>query len=309
MNRITVIGSINVDLVVNLDRMPKSGETVLGNSFFRVGGGKGANQAITASRLGSVVKFVGKIGNDEFGTFILDEMIKDNIDITSVTISSENQTGIAFIYVDKNAENSIVVVPGSNFELSIADIDNSIDKIENTDVLVMQNEIPNEVIEYSLLKGKEKGKITVLNCAPAKIISKNYIKYIDYLIVNESELDFIYKSIKSEETKELLSEIDKAKLLLENDFRNIIITLGKNGSIFINKNYNVYVPARKVNAIDTTAAGDAFVGSFFSYYDFVENETNIRESLEYATRVSAYVVQKKGAQSSLPYKKDMEEFN
>ena len=305
MNRITVIGSINVDLVVNLDKMPKSGETVLGNSFFRVGGGKGANQAISASRLGSTVKFIGKIGNDEFGTFILGEMEKDNIDVSSVTISYENQTGIAFIYVDKKAENSIVVVPGSNFELSITDINNSIDKIEDTDVLIMQNEIPSEVVEYSLLKGKEKGKKTVLNCAPAKIISKDYIKYIDYLIVNESELDFIYKSLESETREELLSEIDKAKLLLENGFRNIIITLGKNGSIFINNNYNIHVPAKKVNAIDTTAAGDAFVGSFFSYYNFVENDINIRESLEYATKVSAYVVQRKGAQSSLPYRKDI----
>ena len=169
MKNICVIGSLNMDLVVKVDTMPKGGQTLIGSNFKEVPGGKGANQAVAMARLGGNVSMIGKVGNDGFGQTLLNALKADNVNTDYIGIE-EGPTGVALITVDKNAENSIVVAPGANFKVAVEDIDNNIEAINNSDIVVVQLETPLETIKYGLKKAKEAGKYTILNPAPAVVI-------------------------------------------------------------------------------------------------------------------------------------------
>ena len=300
MKNICVIGSLNMDLVVNVDTMPKPGQTIIGSNFKEVPGGKGANQAVAMARLNGNVSMIGKVGEDGFGQTLINSLKNDKVDTTYIQ-TSKGATGVALITVDKNAQNSIVVSPGANFEVKEDDIDNNIEAIKNSDIVVLQLETPLNTIKYALNKAKELNKYTILNPAPAVKLDDEIIKNVDLLTPNETELEII--SGVSIETEE---DIQKAaQIMIEKGVKELIVTLGSKGSLYINKEKSMFKKAYKVNAIDTTAAGDSYTGALAVAF---ANNKNVEEAMDFASKVGALSVQKEGAQSSLPTLNDVENF-
>lgn len=299
MKKVVVIGSINMDLVTVCERAPKGGETLFGKEFFQVPGGKGANQAVAIGKLGTEVTMLGKIGKDSFGKELLLSMQNSGVKIDCIE-EGKTSTGIAKIIVEANGQNRILVVAGTNSEVDREYVDRHLDKIKECDILVAQLEIPIETVAYALKKAKEFGKMTILNPAPAVYLSDEIIKNSDFIIPNESELAVITEI--ATDTKE---GIEKAgRKLLDMGVSNLIVTLGSKGSLHLNKETTEFHSAYKVKAIDTTAAGDSFIGGFVRK---LENN-NIEEAIEFATKVSAIAVTKKGAQTSIPTIEEVEEF-
>ena len=300
MKNICVIGSLNMDLVVNVDTMPKPGQTLLGGNFKEVPGGKGANQAVAMARLGGKVSMIGKVGNDSFGKTLINALNNDNVNTNHIH-TANCSTGVAFITVDKNAQNAIVVAPGANFELSKDDIDKNIDCIKNSDIVVIQLETPLETVKYALQIAKDLNKYTILNPAPAIKLNDDIIKNVDLLTPNETELEII-----SEMKIESKDDINKAaKKMIEKGIKELIVTLGSKGSLYINEEKSFFKSAYKVEAVDTTAAGDSFTGALAVA---LSNNKNIEEAMDFASKVGALSVMKEGAQSSLPTLKDVDNF-
>ena len=300
MKNICVIGSLNMDLVVNVDTMPKPGQTLLGGNFKEVPGGKGANQAVAIARLDGRASMIGKVGNDSFGKTLVKSLNDDNVN-TDYIHEADCPTGVAFITVDKNAQNSIVVSPGANFEVKEDDIDNNIEAIKNSDIVVLQLETPLNTIKYALNKAKELNKYTILNPAPAVKLDDEIIKNVDLLTPNETELEII--SGVSIETEE---DIQKAaQIMIEKGVKELIVTLGSKGSLYINKEKSMFKKAYKVEAMDTTAAGDSYTGALAVA---LSQDKNIEDAMDFASKVGALSVLKEGAQSSLPTLEDVKNF-
>ncbi len=300
MKNICVIGSLNMDLVVNVDTMPKPGQTIIGSNFKEVPGGKGANQAVAMARLNGNVSMIGKVGEDGFGQTLINSLKNDKVDTTYIQ-TSKGATGVALITVDKNAQNSIVVSPGANFEVKEDDIDNNIEAIKNSDIVVLQLETPLNTIKYALNKAKELNKYTILNPAPAVKLDDEIIKNVDLLTPNETELEII--SGVSIETEE---DIQKAaQIMIEKGVKELIVTLGSKGSLYINKEKSMFKKAYKVEAVDTTAAGDSYTGSLAVA---LSQDKNIEDAMDFASKVGALSVLKEGAQSSLPTLEDVKNF-
>lgn len=300
MKNICVIGSLNMDLVVNVDTMPKPGQTIIGSNFKEVPGGKGANQAVAMARLNGNVSMIGKVGEDGFGQTLINSLKNDKVDTTYIQ-TSKGATGVALITVDKNAQNSIVVSPGANFEVKEDDIDNNIEAIKNSDIVVLQLETPLNTIKYALNKAKELNKYTILNPAPAVKLDDEIIKNVDLLTPNETELEII--SGVSIETEE---DIQKAaQIMLEKGVKELIVTLGSKGSLYINKEKSMFKKAYKVEAVDTTAAGDSYTGALAVA---LSQDKNIEDAMDFASKVGALSVLKEGAQSSLPTLEDVKNF-
>ena len=300
MKNICVIGSLNIDLVVNVDTMPKPGQTIIGSNFKEVPGGKGANQAVAMARLNGNVSMIGKVGEDGFGQTLINSLKNDKVDTTYIQ-TSKGATGVALITVDKNAQNSIVVSPGANFEVKEDDIDNNIEAIKNSDIVVLQLETPLNTIKYALNKAKELNKYTILNPAPAVKLDDEIIKNVDLLTPNETELEII--SGVSIETEE---DIQKAaQIMIEKGVKELIVTLGSKGSLYINKEKSMFKKAYKVEAVDTTAAGDSYTGALAVA---LSQDKNIEDAMDFASKVGALSVLKEGAQSSLPTLEDVKNF-
>lgn len=300
MKNICVIGSLNMDLVVNVDTMPKPGQTLLGYNFKEVPGGKGANQAVSMARLEGNVSMIGKVGNDSFGKTLIEALHNDNVN-TDYIHTEDCSTGVAFITVDKNAQNSIVVAPGANFQLTKDDIDKNIDCIKNSDIVVIQLEIPLETVKYALQIAKGLNKYTILNPAPAVKLDDEIIKNVDLLTPNETELEII-SEIKIENEDNL----SKAAIrVIEKGVKELIVTLGSKGSLYINEERSFFKTAYKVEAVDTTAAGDSFTGALSVA---LSNNKTIEEAIDFASKVGALSVMKEGAQNSIPTLKDVENF-
>ena len=298
MKNICVIGSLNMDLVVNVDTMPKPGQTIIGSNFKEVPGGKGANQAVAMARLNGNVSMIGKVGEGGFGQTLINSLKNDKVDTTYIQ-TSKGATGVALITVDKNAQNSIVVSPGANFEVKEDDIDNNIEAIKNSDIVVLQLETPLNTIKYALNKAKELNKYTILNPAPAVKLDDEIIKNVDLLTPNETELEII--SGVSIETEE---DIQKAaQIMIEKGVKELIVTLGSKGSLYINKEKSMFKKAYKVEAVDTTAAGDSYTGALA-----VALSQDIEDAMDFASKVGALSVLKEGAQSSLPTLEDVKNF-
>lgn len=296
MNKVCVLGSINMDLVIRVNEMPKEGETILSESFEKIAGGKGANQAVAARRCGNIVSMIGKIGKDDNGKILKGLLEEDSID-TNLIFEDENEpTGMAVITVNKNGNNSITVISGSNMTLNKDEIEKSKEIIENSDILISQFEVPEEVILEAFKIAKENNKITILNPAPAKKIDEELLKYTDIIIPNETEAELL-TGIK-------VNDLESAKLaangLLEKGVKFVIVTLGSKGAAVISKEGGQIVEAYKVKAIDTTAAGDSFIGGLSSKLD-IENLSfeNLLKAVKFANKVSSITVQRKGAQPSI----------
>lgn len=289
MNKILVIGSVSVDYTMYTKKLPSKGTTSFGESFSSAVGGKGLNQALAIHLLDGDVSFLGAISDDENADKIK-KLIADNHLDAHLLIKKE-QTGVASITVEiPSGENRILIIPGANLAINTQDIDNNIDLFNNVKFLVMQLETPIDVVEYVLKIAKEKGITTILNPAPYHALPDSIYPYIDYFIPNEHELEGFTNA-----SKMLIR--DKASLLLEKGCKNVLVTLGENGSILVNKNEFIKADAIKVTAIDTVGAGDSYIGAFVTA---LANGKNLKECMEFATKCSAITVTRKGASSSLP---------
>ncbi len=301
MKKITVIGSLNMDLVVQVKKMPKVGQTVMGSNFKEIPGGKGANQAVAMGRLGAKVNMIGKVGTDGFGQSLLSALEKDKINIAYIGQEDNTSTGVALINVNEEGNNSIVVAPGANYKLNKEDIDASLDAIKGSKIVVLQLEIPLETVKYALEKSKELGKYTILNPAPAVKLEDEIIKNIDLLTPNETELE-ILSGVEIKKEEDLFTA---AKALMKKGIKELIVTLGEKGALYINREKMKSYKAYNVKAVDTTAAGDSFTGAIATA---LMNDKNIDEAIDFASKVGALSVTKEGAQSSLPYLEEVMKF-
>ena len=297
MNKVCVLGSINMDLVIKVKDMPTVGETILSKSFEKIAGGKGANQAVAAKRCGNEVSMIGKIGLDDNGKALKRLLEDDEIDTSLIFEDEKNPTGMAMITVDENSDNSIIVISGSNMNINEGEIEKSREKIKNSDILISQFETPEDMTIKAFNIAKENGKITILNPAPAKEIKKELLKVTDIIIPNETEAELL-TGIK-------VNDLDTAKLagkkLLESGVKFAIITLGEKGAAIINNERAELVKAFKVNAVDTTAAGDSFIGGLSSKLNINDlNFENLIKAVTFGNKVSSIAVQREGAQPSIP---------
>ena len=294
---ILVIGSSNTDMTVKTRELPRPGETVLGGVFTMGAGGKGANQAVAARRLGGDVKFICKVGRDIFGDNSIAHYENEGLD-TGGIIRSELPSGVALISVDEKAENCIVVASGANADVTEADIEASKEAIEKCGILLLQLEIPVPAVLKAAKMAHEAGAMVVLNPAPACPLQDELFKYIDLFIPNETELStFSGLPVSDKE-----SAAKAAALMQGKGVGKLIVTMGSKGSLICEGGPEVFVPARKVKAVDTTAAGDTFCGALCVALS--EGKT-LEEAAAFATAASALTVQKMGAQDSIPFRKDI----
>ena len=293
MKKALVIGSLNMDMTVKVEELPKLGETIFGDDFYESCGGKGANQAVAVSKLGMKTEMIGMVGKDSQGEKLIQNLNKYGI-ISDNVIKSDELTGRAIITVDRKGDNNIIVIPGSNFKITKEHIQDKQDVIASSDVVILQNEIPADTVEFSLLKAKELGKITIFNPAPARKLSEKVFKNTDYLILNETEMEEIFEIEFND--KEYTEKISIKKK--EYGIKNIILTLGDKGSILFSednsiKKYDVY----KVKAVDTTAAGDTFIGYFVRW---MLDGKDMESCLLAASKAASIAVQRVGAACSIP---------
>jgi ribokinase len=298
---ITVVGSLNMDLVTYTGRMPVTGETIMGKSFRQIPGGKGANQADAIAKLGAKVKMIGCVGCDDMGNTLLEALQNDGVDVAMVKRVEGISTGIASITVDASGNNCIIVVPGANYKLSIGDLEASYEVIQNSEVVVAQLEVPIEAVKFAIKTAKQMGKLTILNPAPAIELEDEFLSNVDILVPNDTELELL-SGIKVNKVGDLESA---AQVLINKGVRGLIVTLGSKGCIHINKSGSKAYPAYKVSAIDTTAAGDSFIGAVAVA---ISEGKSLEEAISFATAVGALTVTKEGAQSSLPLREEVEAF-
>lgn len=292
-----VLGSINIDLTTVADEIPRVGETVIGKSFNQYPGGKGANQAVCAAKLRTPVRFLGKVGNDANGDFMLKKMSESGVDISRIE-KSEETTGMAAISVDSNGQNSIIVVSGANFSIDCGYINRNTDSIKECDIILSQHETPINATEYAFKTAKSFNKMTVLNPAPAKALSETMIPLVDILIPNEHELSRI-----SGLPCKSIDEISKAASALRSSgLKTIIVTMGREGVLLADDNGIRTFPAIQIKPVDTTAAGDSFIGGFAS--SFIKDR-DMEKAIIFGQLAASYSIQRKGAQSSMP---DFEQF-
>ncbi|WP_186431601.1 ribokinase [Clostridium sp. BSD9I1] len=297
-NSICVLGSLNMDIVLKVERMVRSGETILAKGFDKIPGGKGANQAVAARRLGTNVYMVGKVGNDDNGHSLVEALKNDDVNLEYLYTDEKEPTGMAIIPVDDEGNNSIIVVSGSNMAITSEDIKKSEKAIINSKVLITQFETPAEVSIEAFKMAKENGVITILNPAPARKVPEELLKYTDIIAPNETEAyELTGIKVDSENTIK-----EAAKTFLDKGVKFVLITLGERGAALVSKDEFCIVPAHKVKAIDTTAAGDSFIGGVATKLCDEEslNYAVLIKAVTFANKVSSIVVQRKGAQTSLP---------
>ena len=290
-NRILVIGSSNTDMTVRSATLPKPGETVLGGDFRMGPGGKGANQAVAARLLGGEVTFVCKLGRDMFGEGASKHYESCGLD-TSKILWSDKPSGVALITVDSKAENSIVVASGANADMTVTDIDSVADIIKSSGILLLQLEIPMDAVVHAAEIAYNAGVQVVLNPAPAAVLPAELLKCVSILIPNETEASAISGiDINNFETAAAAAERLKGM-----GVREVIITMGSRGSVVCDGDCT-FVPAVKVNAVDTTAAGDTFCGGVCVA---LSEGKDLLEAVKFATAASSIAVQRPGAQDSIP---------
>ena len=302
MKNIVVIGSSNTDMVVKTSHLPAGGETVLGGTFFMNAGGKGANQAVAAARYGNRVVFVAKTGDDLFGKQVLKSLEQDNIVTDYVFVDKENPSGVALITIDSEAENCIVVAPGANMSLSPADIDVAAEEIRNADVLLMQLESPVETVTYAAKMAAEAGVPVILNPAPAPAepLSEELLKNLYLITPNRSEAS----RLSGIEVKDMESAYRAAKAIRDMGPKCVIITLGNEGSLLDDGAMPMRVEALKVEAVDTTAAGDTYNGVLASV---IAEGRSLIEAMREANVAAAISVTRMGAQPAAPTREEINE--
>lgn len=290
---IAIIGSVNMDLVVNLPEIPKPGETTKGGVFMQNPGGKGGNQAVAAAKVGSQVCFVGCVGDDGFGPQLRALLDESGVDTRCLQTVPGQTSGIALIEVDQEGRNSIAVASGANNAITTAQIDRCRDVIAQAAIAVFQLEIPMEVNLYAMQAAKAAGCVTLLNPAPAAQLPPEMIANADILTPNEFELGRITGMPSGTE-----AEIEAAARELQaRGVKIVLVTMGSRGVLYLEGDTCRVIPANRVQAVDTTAAGDAFLGGFAHQYELTRD---VEQAIHFGQRVAAYAVQHHGAQQSMP---------
>lgn len=298
MGKVVVIGSSNTDMVVKTKRFPLPGETLLGGDFFMFPGGKGANQAVAAARIGGDVTFICKLGNDVFGQKAKTEFAGEKIHTAYVLTDNHLASGTALILVNEHGENEIVVAPGANNSLSENDIIRADVAMQQTDIILMQLEVPLSTIAYAAKRGFEFGKRVILNPAPAQSLPAELYYHLFLITPNETEASLL-TGIRTD-TQEGVEEA--AKALLARGVKNVIVTLGALGAYFRNDKESFLVASPQVKAMDTTAAGDVFNGALAVE---LSNNKDWKSAMEIASKAAAISVTRMGAQSSAPKREEV----
>ncbi len=300
MSKVLVIGSYNVGLTVMGDKIPKTGETVLGNHFDMGPGGKGSNQAIAVSRLGGDVIFLAKIGGDIFGDEALKLFKREGINTDYIKVDPSTHTGAGIIFVDKDGHNAIGVAPGANYRLSIDELEAASDLFNTCGFLLVQLEIPLPVVYHAIKKAKQAGATVVLNPAPAQKIDLQYLSMVDILTPNETETEIL----TGRPVTDLQSATDAARQLISQGVKTVILTLGEQGCILVSDEKQKHFSTPQVKAIDTTGAGDAFNGALV--YALAAGK-NMEEAIDFACKAGAFSVTSIGVVPGLPTMKNLKE--
>ena len=302
MNTVTVIGSINMDTTLRLTNMPKPGETMHAHEIFHAGGGKGANQAVAAKRSGARTSFIGGVGADSEGQQLLDLLTKENIDTSGIAEIQGATTGQAMIMVDAAGENSILIHAGANNAFHEQEVLKNKQLITNSDFIIAQFESSLDATILAFSIAKDAGKTTILNPAPAReTIPTELLEKTDIIIPNETETEII-TGIRVTDHNSLVAAAEK---LHELGIVTVIITLGSAGAFYHTEKEHGIVPAFKVDAVDTTAAGDTFIGALSSTLQ--PDLSNLKEAILYGNLASSVAVQSYGAQPSIPYREALEQ--
>ena len=299
--KILILGGCNVDLVFNIPRFHRPGETILAESQATFFGGKGANQAVASKRLGGNVCFITKVGNDLYGKSYRQHLIKNGLNPKLILKDRKLPTGMAVIELTPEGENRIIASPGANGSLSVKDLKRLQPCWRGVEVFVTQLETPVPTVEKGVRLAKDEGAVILLNPSPPAQLSPRFLSLVDFIVPNETEAQSL-TGIRWKGGRDIRK---MAGRLLEMGVKNVVITLGPKGLFFKNRNEEIWMDAFRVKVMDTTAAGDAFLGAFAT--SLAENKP-IREALKFANGAGALATTKLGAQPSLPFRKDLEAF-
>ena len=299
--KVVVVGSFNMDLVIKTERRPQKGETLIGEEFGMFIGGKGANQAIAASRLGADVTMIGRLGTDLFGDTFLSEFAREKIDTDFVVRDAAVGTGVASPVIDADGDNSIIIVPRANMRLDVEDVERASRKIADADVLLLQLEVPIEPSQRAAEIARTNGVEVILNPAPACELPDSFLALVDILIPNEVETEFLSKVAVADDEGARLA----AHVLFEKGVSTIVLTLGSRGALLLTSDQSKLVPAYSVKVVDTTAAGDAFCGAIAIA---LAGGEKIEDAVAFANATGALAVTVLGAAPSMPTSEQVHAF-
>ncbi len=291
---IVVVGTLNMDLVVQAERHPQPGETLLGIAFNTYPGGKGANQAVAAARLGARVDLIGRVGQDGFGDALLAAAAADRVGCRFIQRDATAPTGVALITLDRAGENTIIVVPGANGQLSPADLSAAEDAFSQAGILLLQLELPQPVVEAAVELAGYHAVQVILNPSPARPLADDLLRRVDTLVLNAGELAVLAGT----------PEVDEGvRRLLQRGVRSLVVTLGENGALLAQGERRLRLPAHPVEVVDTVAVGDAFVGAFATA---LSEGLPVEEACRWGNAAGAVAVTRRGAQPSLPNRGELE---
>ncbi len=299
--QIVVVGSLNMDMVVSLEHRPKQGETVLGSDFFMNAGGKGANAAVSARKLGASVAMIGKVGNDVFADQLLSGLENVGVDCSCIERTEEQATGVAFITLDPEGDNSIVVAPGANYSLRPEDVRRHEDLIKQAKVLMVQLEIPLETVQEAISIAKRHGVQVLLDPAPAQPLPAELLSMADYIVPNETEIAQLTGIKVTDQVTAKLAAVE----LLRKGVSTVFAKMGAKGVVVVDANRTFFVEPYEVDSVDSTAAGDAFAGAVGAA---LASGKDVWEAAKFASAVGAITVTRKGAQAAMPDLEETERF-
>jgi ribokinase len=293
---IVVVGSLNMDLVVRTARHPQVGETILGNDFRTFPGGKGANQAVAAAKLGCQVKMIGRVGQDAFGDQLIKAVADSGVDTSYIRREPGAATGVALITVDEDGQNTIVVASGANWRLTPEDVAAAEDAFKGASVLLLQLECPLNTVEHAIQVARQNHVQVVLNPAPAQILDAAFLGSVDFLIPNQTELALLAGQ------ESLQAAID---VLRTHGVKRMVVTLGEQGALVVAEGIQEAIPTFRVPVVDTTAAGDAFAGAFAVA---LSEGLSMHQATVWGNAAGALAVTRAGAQPSLPTREEFDAF-